>query len=540
MAGLFAANVLADHCEQVTVLERDEAWRPRPRATGHSVNADSLPQAAGRSGVPQTRHVHVLLLRGVQILRKRFPGLEEELLALGAPPLSWLKDTAALAGGSWLPRFDSNLLGFSVSRTLLENRVRERLRRRGNIQFRTGHRVVGLSASRAQASVNGRRKIEAGANESRVTGAVCTVENETVTLHADLVVDASGRSSRLPSWLEDLGYAAPQESTVNADVGYATRWYKIPEDWQADWKMVLLATRFPDIKGGAVVQPVEGNRWVVTLVGYKGDHPPTDEAGFEEFARRLIGPQVWEAISAAEPLTSIGGYRRTENHWRHYERLKRWPQGLIALGDSVCAFNPVYAQGMTVSALSAEILDDFLKRRGNRFALPPGERNDNDPRRTRRKHEVCADARRHAGGTPAIPGRAEASNRQKGKGRADFALSRRHPRPLGEAQTVKQQGGLEDAPLAGLAFQKDLAKMLQTPWQLATSDDFRWAGRKAGDASLIERFMHRYIEHVLDRIHRPDVCLAFFNTAHLISPPAALFRPRIALPILWEMMNGSE
>ena len=482
MAGLFAANVLADHCEQVTVLERDEAWSPRSRPTGHTAETDSLPQAAGRpapgarGGVPQTRHVHVLLLRGVQVLRKRFPGLEEELLALGAPPLSWLKDTAALAGGSWLPRFDSNLLGFSVSRTLLENRIRERLRRRGNIRFRTGHRVMGLTASYAQAPECGpsapgaRGESKVGANGSRVTGAVCTVGNETVTLHADLVVDASGRSSRLPSWLKDLGYAAPQESTVNADVGYATRWYRVPENWQADWKMVLLATRFPDIKGGAVVQPVEGKRWVVTLVGYAGDHPPTDEAGFEAFARGLIGPQVWEAISAAEPLTGIGGYRRTENHWRHYERLKRWPQGLIALGDSVCAFNPVYAQGMTVSALSAELLDDFLKG------------------------------------------------------------SRSRPKPA------------EVAPLAppGLAFQKRLAKMLQTPWQLATSDDFRWAGRKAGDATLIERFMHRYIEHVLDRIHRPDVCLTFFNVAHLVSPPASLFRPRIALPILWEMVKNEE
>ena len=469
MAGLFAANVLADHCERVTVLERDEAWRPRSRATGHTVDTESLPQADGRSGVPQSRHVHVLLLRGVEVLRKRFPGLEEELLALGAPPLSWLKDTAALAGGSWLPRFDSNLIGFSLSRTLLENQVRERLRRRGNIQFRTGYRVVSLSTSFIQTATHGRREGEGGSKDARVTGAVCTAGDETVTLHADLVVDASGRSSRLPRWLEELGYAAPQESTVNADVGYATRWYKIPEDWQADWKMVLLATRFPDIKGGAVVQPVEGGRWVVTLVGYAGDHPPTDIAGFEEFARRLIGPQVWEAIREAEPLTGIGGYRRTENHWRHYEKLKRWPQGLIALGDSVCAFNPVYAQGMTVSALSAELLDDFLKRRGNR-----------------------------------------------------------------------KRGDVDGALLvsSGLAFQKELAKMLQTPWQLATSDDFRWAGRKAGDASLIERFMHRYIEHVLDRIHRPDVCLAFFNVAHLISPPAALFRPRIALPILWEMVKN--
>lgn len=470
MAGLFAANVLADHCERVTVLERDDEWRSPSQASGQTVDRERLPQAESRPGVPQSRHVHVLLLRGVQTLRKRFPGLEEELLALGAPSLNWLNDTAALAGDSWLPRFDSNLPGFSVSRTLLEDKVRERLQRRGNIEFRTGHRVVHLSTDCEQGSVQARRVSETGSVDVRVTGAVCVAGNETVTLEADLVVDASGRSSRLPGWLEELGYAAPQESTVNADVGYATRWYKIPEDWRADWKMVLLATRFPDVSGGAVVQPVEGNCWVVTLVGYIGNHPPTDEAGFEAFARGLIGPQVWEAIRAAEPLTGIGGYQRTENHWRHYERLKRWPQGLIALGDSVCAFNPVYAQGMTVSALSADILDSVL-------------------------------ARSESGGKGKLKG-----------------------------------GSLVPS---GLAFQKKLAKMLQTPWQLATSDDFRWAGRKAGDSTLVDRFMHRYIEHVLDRIHRPDVCLAFFNVAHLISHPAALFHPRIALPILWEMAKTS-
>ena len=427
MAGLFAANVLADHFERVTVVERDGGSNDERRA-----------------GVPQSRHVHVLLLRGVQVLRRRFPGLEEELLALGAPPLNWLKETAALAAGGWLPRFNLDLLGFSVSRDLLERQVREHLRRRDNIRFRNGHRVTHLCAN---------------SDNSRITGAVCAANGETVTLHADLVVDACGRASRLPRWLAEFGYAAPRESTVNADVGYTTRWYRIPAGWQADWKMVLLGTRYPDISGGAVVQPVEDNRWVVTLVGYAGNHPPTDEAGFEAFARNLIGRQVWEAISAAEPLSGIIGYRRTENHWRHFEGLKRWPQGLIALGDSVCAFNPVYAQGMTVSALSAEVLDGALRSSGS--------------------------------------------------------------------------AGL------GLAFQKKLAKMLQTPWQLATSDDFRWAGRTAGDATFFDRLMHRYIEHVLNRIQRKEVCLTFFNVAHLVSPPVALFRPSLAIPILWAMAKAA-
>ena len=438
MAGLLAARVLADHFGRVTVVERDAM--PDGRQPG------SRRAPVGRDGVPQSRHVHVLLLRGVQILRARFPGLEEELLALGTPSINWLKETSALYGGSWLPRFDSNLLGFSASRHLLERLVRERLGRRENIRFRAGHRVTNLTAS---------------SDNSRITGvSVSVADGRQETLHADLVVDASGRSSRLPRWLEELGYAAPQESTVNADVAYATRWYKIPDDWQADWKMVLLATRFPDISGGAVVQPVEGRRWIVTLVGYAGDHPPTDETGFTEFARRLAGPQAWEAIRAAEPLTGISGYRRTANHWRHYERLKRWPQGLIALGDAVCAFNPVYAQGMTVSALSAEILDGVLAKAG-----PDG---------------------------------------------------------------------------LGLAFQKKMAKMLQIPWQFATGDDFRWAGRKAGDATFLDRFMHSYVENVLARIHQPDICLTFFRVAHLISSPVALFRPGIALPVLWSMVRGEE
>ena len=178
MAGLFAANVLADHFERVTVVERDDGskdeWRP---------------------GVPQSRHVHVLLLRGVQILRRRFPGLEEELLDRGAPPLNWLKETAALAAGGWLPRFDLNLLGYSVSRSLLERQVREHLRRRDNIHFRNGYRVTNLCAN---------------SDNSRITGAVCVANGETDTLHADLVVDACGRASRLPRLLAEFGYPEPR------------------------------------------------------------------------------------------------------------------------------------------------------------------------------------------------------------------------------------------------------------------------------------------------------------------------------------------
>lgn len=221
---------------------------------------------------------------------------------------------------------------------------------------------------------------------------------------------------------------------------------------------MLLAARYPDIPGGAVILPVEGRRWIVTLVGHRGDHPPLDEEGFLAFARGLAGPQVYDAIRQAEPISGISGYRRTENRWRHYARLARWPDGLIALGDAVCAFNPVYGQGMTVGALAAETLADVL--------AGPGE------------------------------------------------------------------AGL------GLAFQKRLAKMLQVPWQLATGDDFRWAGGAAGKSTLRDRLMHAYLEQVLARLHQPDVAHTFFSVTHLIQSPAALFRPGIAVPVLWRMLRG--
>jgi hypothetical protein len=127
--------------------------------------------------------------------------------------------------------------------------------------------------------------------------------------------------------------------------------------------------RPPDHRAGGIY-PIEGDRWFVTLGGGGHDYPPTDEAGFLEFARSLCVPAIYEAIKGAEPLSPIAGYRRTENVLRHYERFSRWPQGFVALGDAVCAFNPVYGQGMTAAALGAETLNACLHARRPRGAGP--------------------------------------------------------------------------------------------------------------------------------------------------------------------------
>ena len=153
-------------------------------------------------------------------------------------------------------------------------------------------------------------------------------------------------------------------------MGYGSRWYEIPEGFQADWKVVLLWPRPPYSKRAGVIYSVEGNRWVLTLTGVAKDYPPTDDVGFLEFARSLRHPIFYDLIKNARPLSPLYGYRRTENCWRHYEKLSKLPEGLVALGDAVCTFNPVYGQGMTAAALGAIALGDSLRQHPSMGGFP--------------------------------------------------------------------------------------------------------------------------------------------------------------------------
>lgn len=337
IAGLLAGRVLADAFEQVTIIERDH-FPARPEA---------------RKGVPQARHVHVLLKRGQMILEDLFPGIDAELTAAGVPTVDWIADSQALGARGWLPRFPSGLTGLSPSRDLLEWRIRQRLASHERIAFKEACDVIGLLPDRSASGIAGVRVRPRNEEARQIGGAE--------DLAADFVVDASGRDSHAPAWLEALGYAPPQETVINSFLGYASRCYQPPDDGRVDWKLLLLPRQPPALKRGGAVYLLEGNRWIVTLSGGGKDYPPTDEAGFLEFARSLAHPALYDAIKDAQPLSPIAGYRRTENRWRHYERLNRWPEGFVAVGDAVCAFNPVYGQGMSVAALGAATLGQLLR-----------------------------------------------------------------------------------------------------------------------------------------------------------------------------------
>jgi 2-polyprenyl-6-methoxyphenol hydroxylase-like FAD-dependent oxidoreductase len=340
IAGMLAAQVLAKHFERVIILERDLL--------------KTTEQPEQRPGVPQSLHVHALLMRGQQILEQLFPGIITELADSGAPLINWTADCPWLGFGGWSPRFPSHLITPTFSRNLLEWTIRKHLAANDRMELRPATQLTSLLSN---------------ANKTAVTGVRIRTGNEPETeIFADLVVDASGRNSRTPHWLQGMGYEPPQETIVNSFLGYASRWYQIPSDLQNDWQSVYITVQPPGTRGGVIFQ-VEGNRWILTMVGIGRDYPPTDEAGFLEFARSLRSPIIYEAIKNAEPISPIYAYKRTENSLRHYEKLSRFPENLVVLGDAVCSFNPVYGQGMTTAALGAATLDECLSKQDDLIGL---------------------------------------------------------------------------------------------------------------------------------------------------------------------------
>ena len=330
MAGLLAARVLSDHFEQVTIIERDRLTR----------------DAEPRKGVPQGRHVHGLLARGAVIMREYFPDLFLTLTQDGAILVS-LEDIRWNQLGVWMAPLPSPVKAPFQSRPFLEQHVRDHLAARDNVRIMDACEVSQLCA-----------------HNDRITGVVLryrTGEQHEEALSADLVVDTSGRGSRAPQWLNSLGYGNVQETSVKIDIGYATRIYRCPAHLPAGWKGLFIYGRPPDDKRGGVIFPIQGGYWMVTLIGSLRDYPPDDEAGFLEFACSLAQPDLYEAMKDAEPVTPIAVYKYSANRWRHYEHMKRLPEGFIIMGDAACSFNPVYGQGMSVAAIEAQSLDRCLR-----------------------------------------------------------------------------------------------------------------------------------------------------------------------------------
>jgi 2-polyprenyl-6-methoxyphenol hydroxylase-like FAD-dependent oxidoreductase len=330
VAGLVTARVLADGFATVTVVERDH-----------------LPGAsAPRAGVPQGHHVHGLLALGAQLFEGFFPGLRKELQQAGAPVWDWGEGLYAVLPNGTPPRAPMGLSIQSFSRPLLEHVLRGRVSALEPVTLRDGLTVTGLRTT-GPGHVTGVRVRDGDGAEDEIP--------------ADLVVDASGRSTRLPRWLTGLGLPSPRTTTVDAQLGYASRVYSHPEGQPPPWMGVLEPLRAPGIRRGSYALRIENNLVHVTLHA-AGTQPPRDDEEFRAFARTLRGP-IAGVVDSLTPVSGIRRYARTHNQKTAYHRLVRWPRGLIAVGDSVCAFNPAYGQGMTVAALEARLLRRMLRER---------------------------------------------------------------------------------------------------------------------------------------------------------------------------------
>jgi 2-polyprenyl-6-methoxyphenol hydroxylase-like FAD-dependent oxidoreductase len=338
MAGLLTAQTLSRHFERVTIVERD-----------------NLPcHAANRPGVPQGDHLHVILPGGQQAIERVLPGFAHELIAAGAVDIATPTEMLWLSPAGWIDRFPPRHRIISATRPLIEWCTRRRVLATPAIELLEGRAVDGLLPGWDGDRVSGVRLHDAESDSGK-----------TVALRADLVVDAAGRRSRLPEWLDRLGFERPAETRIDASLSYASRIYRRPPGTR-DWKGAFLQAKPPTTGRMAVMFEVEDDRLLVTVQGAGGDHPPRDEGGFLDFTRSLRSPVIYETIRDAEPLTPIVGFANTANRRRHYERLRRWPERLLAVGDTACAFNQVYGQGVSVAALTAVRLDNALERRGDR------------------------------------------------------------------------------------------------------------------------------------------------------------------------------
>lgn len=346
LAGLFTAAAAHSAGWRVSFIERDE-----------------LPGSAQpRPGVPQSEQGHVLLQRGLLSAEELLPGLRAELIDLGAP--SFRSGLLPLLGDDgWVPTGEHGFEMVCVSRPLLEHVVRRRVLSLPSVSLVSGVRAQHLRRHEQgwRVELVPHRQLlssTTGPASDGATEAAPDVRTDPVTdVVADVVIDASGRSSRLPHWLDELGVSPARVSTVDAKMAYATRRYRSD---RAPGPGFVVATT-PRGRRGCVIGPIEDGQWLVCAVGAGEHRPGRDEAEFVAHLRELPDPAPWQLVEGMTPVGDVLVHRQTGNVRHHYEDVPDWPAGLLAIGDSACAFNPTYGQGMTVAAGQALLLGRLLR-----------------------------------------------------------------------------------------------------------------------------------------------------------------------------------
>lgn len=329
IAGLSAARVLSDFYERVTVYERDD-----------------LPSApANRATVPQDRHLHMLMARGANEFESLFPGLLNDMVAAGVPMLENRPDCIHLGAAGHVLGTGHTLrdefTAYVPSRPHLEWQIRRRVLEIDNVAI-------------VQRPVAEPRFEPA---KQRVTGVLLDpaargAEPECPEfVAADLVVDAAGRGTRLPVWLDQWGYQRAPEATVDIGINYATHQFRMPEGLIAE--KVVVAGASHDKSLGLGMLYYEDGTWVLTTFGVAHEKPPRTFPEMLSLAEDLLPEHFNKALAHAEALGEPAYHAFPVSRWRRYHKLERFPAGIIPFGDAVASFNPTFGQGMTMTSIQA-------------------------------------------------------------------------------------------------------------------------------------------------------------------------------------------
>ncbi|MGI3902117.1 MAG: FAD-dependent oxidoreductase [Janthinobacterium lividum] len=332
IAGLVSARALADHFETVTVIERDP------------LTDDAVP----RPGVPQATHLHFLQAGGLEGLCTLFPDFEADLEQAGAVRIRMGLDFRdEVPGLNPLPRRDLGITSYTLTRPLLEHLIRRRLSGLPNVTIRDRCRALRLLT----------------APDGDISGELLASASGKETLVSAFVVDATGRDALTADLLRDKGWTPPAETRIGVDIGYATAVFAMPARLPTAWKGVAVRPAPPRSLRGAIMVPIEGRRWILSLAGVQKDQPPFDEAGFMAFVRDLPTSTIEQALQGAVRLGDIRRFRLPESVWRRHDRIERCPEGVVPMADGICRFNPIYGQGMTVAIKEALVLARLLRER---------------------------------------------------------------------------------------------------------------------------------------------------------------------------------
>ncbi|WJK42559.1 FAD-binding monooxygenase [Solwaraspora sp. WMMA2056] len=337
VTGLFAVSPLAEAYREVIVVDRDELIGVREV----------------RRGSPQARHINGLLARGARAMEDLFPEITAEMISAGCPQTDLAGTVRWYFNGKRLAQQRAGLSNVAARRPIMEVHLRERIQAMPNVRIMERHDINGLVFTADNSRVTGVRV--------QPTGDVDAPEQ---VIEADLVVDATGRGSRSPLWLEATGYGRAPEEGTKMGLGYATRHYRLgaTNRFGTDHSIVCVASA--ESPRGAICTRTDDGLVELTTYGILGDHPPLDDEGFNSFIKSLAATEIYDMIIDAEPVNDPVLFRFPTTLRRRFESLERFPAGLVVVGDAVCTPNPVFAQAQTLAALQALAMRDRLRAGG--------------------------------------------------------------------------------------------------------------------------------------------------------------------------------